>query len=105
MEEDKQTFGLKQNINKAAAIRSMCQTPGFKVLQEEFKSKIQKATNKILDPDTSIDEVAKLRQDIRIWTDVEKMLKTLMLKGELCVRALDSIETSNTTSPKVSDKE
>jgi len=103
--EERSTSGLHKNVNKAAAIRNMCQTPGFQILKEEFKAKIEKATKKILDADTSDEEVTKLRQDLRIWTDVEKMLKELMLKGELCKRALDQLDNLNQTSPEEKDKE
>jgi len=105
MEEDKQSFGLKKNINKAASIRNMCQTPGFAVLREEFESKITKITKKILDPDTTDKEVSELRQKVLLWTEIEKMLKTLMLTGELSKRALDQMDALDQTSPEVTDKE
>ena len=104
MEEDKKTFGLRKNINKAAAIRNMCQTPGFTVLKEAFDEKVQKATKQILDPEITDEEVKKLRSKVQLWLEIEKMLKDLMMKGELSKRALDIMDL-NTTSPEVSDKE
>ena len=59
MSEDNQTFGLHKNINTAAAIRNMCQTPGFKVLQEAFEEKVKKASKQILDPEMSDDDVKR----------------------------------------------
>lgn len=105
MIEDKQTFGLKSKMNKASAIRSMCQTPGFQILKKEFEAKIEKVTIKILDLATSPEEVASLRQKVQVWIEIQKMLKTMMLTGELCKRALDNVESFNETSPEVMDKE
>jgi hypothetical protein len=92
MDEDKKNFGLKKNVNKAGAIRSMCQTPGFKVLRKEFEKKVTKATKQILNPDLSDEEVKKLRHKVQIWVEIEKLLKDLMMKGELSKRALDLME-------------
>lgn len=105
MEEDKRTFGLRTKINKAAAIRQMCETPGFQILQEEFKGKVEKITSQILDADTSLEEVAVLRQKVQTWTEISKMLKTLMLTGELCKRALEGNDLFTNTSPEEMDKE
>jgi hypothetical protein len=92
MEEDKKNFGLRKNINKAAAIRTMCQTPGFKVLRKAFEDQVKKATKKILNPEMSDEDVKKLRARVQIWMEIEKILKDLMMKGELSKRALDMME-------------
>jgi len=105
MTEDRQTFGLETNIQKAAAIRNMCQTPGFKVLQEAFEEKVRKATKKILDPAVTDEEISSLRRQVSVWVEIEKLLKDLMTKGELSKRALENIQALNQTSPEVSDKE
>jgi len=105
MNEDSSTFGLERNINQAAAIRHMCQTPGFQILREAFEKKVTKATKKILDPSVTDEEIASLRKQVSVWVEIEKLLKDLMTKGELSRRALDNIQNLNTTSPEVSDKE
>ena len=95
MSEDKQTFGLEKNINKAAAIRNMCQTPGFQVLREAFEEKVHKATKKILDPAITDEEISSLRRQVSVWVEIEKLLKDLMTKGELSKRALENIQALN----------
>ena len=92
MSEEHATFGLRKNINQAAAIRSMCQTEGFKILKTAFEEKIQKATKKILDPDLPDNEAMELRRKVQVWVEIEKMLKQIMLTGELSSRALNQLE-------------
>ena len=106
MPEDKSTFGLEKNINKAGAIRNMCQTPGFKVLREALEEKVKKVTKQILDPEVTDEEIKKLRTKVAIWIELEKLLKELMMKGELSKRALDIIDNDlSNASPEVTDKE
>lgn len=103
MKEDK-SFSLRKNISKAAAIRNLCHTPGFTILREAFEEKVERATKKILDPEVTDDEVKQLRRKVQIWHELEKLLKELMMKGELSKRALEIIDLE--TSPEVNtDKE
>lgn len=108
MNEDKQKDGLVKMVNKGAAIRAMCQTPGFQILQEAFQKKVEKATKKLLDPGMEYREFKVLKQQAQVWLEIEKVLKTFMLTGEGARRALEQLEDLEVdkTSPEViTDKE
>lgn len=105
MEEDKQTFGLTKNINKAAAVRNMCQTPGFKVLEDLFEERVKKATEAILNPSTTNDQAIEIRNRVAIWVEIKKALKQIQRTGELSKRALDNLEVNNSSPDKQEDKE
>lgn len=107
MEDEQRTFGLRKNMNKAAAVRQMCQTEGFNILQTAFAEKIEKATKQMLDPDTSDEKLREIRRKAQLWIEIEKTLKQIMITGEFSRRALESIdEDLSTASPEVnSDKE
>lgn len=99
MPEDKPVHRLQKNVTKAAAIRAMCQTDGFKVLQAEFESQIKKVTLKMLDADTSTEELIKLRQKVQVWMEIQKLLKTILLTGELSSLNLSKLDAEFTKSP------
>lgn len=96
MDDSKREHALHKHVNEGQLIRDMCQTPGFKIMQQKFQDKISKATSRILDADTTTEQVIELRQKVQVWTEIEKMLKSLMLTGELSARALNDLEDLNT---------
>lgn len=99
MDDEKRSHLLHKHVNQANMIREMCRTPGFVLLQEKFKEKVQKATIKLLDADTPAEQALELRRKIQVWSEIEKMLKTIMLTGELSSRAINDLDEFDTTSP------
>lgn len=99
MDDAKREHLLHKHVSQAQMIREMCKTPGFALLQEKFKEKISKATQRMLDADTPAEQVMELRGKIQVWTEIEKMLKTILLTGEISSKALNDLDQFDTTSP------
>jgi len=100
MDDSRREHALHQHVNEGQLIRAMCQTPGFVLLQKKFQDKISKATSRLLDVDTSTEQVLELRRKVQIWTEIEKMLKSMMLTGELSAKALNNLDEFNLIPPQ-----
>lgn len=82
MNDDIREVHLNRRAEEANAIRQMCQTPGFKILQEKFEEKIKKATTLLIDLNTPDEKVKEIRQKIHVWTEITNMLKSLIITGD-----------------------
>lgn len=92
MEENKPVFGLQRNVAKAAAIRAMCQTEGYKIVTEQLETELKIVAKKIINVDTSDEEVLDLRKKAQVWVALQKLLGTLLLTGEISARNLKNLE-------------
>lgn len=99
MDEDQQQVELHRKVSEAAAIRAMCQMPGFALLRKGFEERVKKNTTRLLDARTSDEDAAKIRRNILLWTEIENMLKHLMLTGDFSAKMLRQFEDidANTT--------
>lgn len=98
--EDQRAAELHRKVAEAAAIRAMCQMPGFELLKKGFKEKIEKATRRMLDSNTTDEQVMEIRKKIMIWTEIESELKHLMLTGDFSARVLRQFEDiDSSTTP------
>jgi hypothetical protein len=103
MNDEERLAHLNKKASEAALIRQMCETPGFKLLQSRFEEKIKKATNLIIDMNTSEDTVKQLRQKIHVWTELIGMLKSLILTGDCAARIInDSTDSDAQNTPTYS---
>lgn len=97
MTDDIQVARINQKIDEAAALKEMCNTPGFKILQAKFEEKIKKATVLILDMTTPEEKVKDLRQKIHVWTEITSLLKALILTGNYAARLLRDTDLDENT--------
>lgn len=103
MNDDLRHAQLIKKAEETILIKQMCDTPGFKILQERFNEKIKKATNLILDMNTPEETVRSLRQKIHVWTEVTSMLKSLILTGNYAASLLrDENDLDTQTTPAIS---
>jgi len=107
MEEEQRKAALNKNIFEATAIREMCQMPGFKILQARFDEKVRKATARLIDVNTTDDEVREIRKKVQIWTELTAMLKSLLITGEYSARILRDLDPDldSTTTPIPLDRQ
>jgi hypothetical protein len=96
MNDDERLAHLNQKAAEAALVRQMCDTPGFKILRAKFEEKIKKATNLIIDMNTSEESVRELRQKIHVWTELIGMLKSLILTGDCASRLINDSDVQTT---------
>jgi len=94
MNEDKTRDLLHKHADEALLIRQMCQHPGFKLLQSKFKEKVQRATSRLTDMSISDDEIKKIRQSVFVWTEIETMLKSLLMKGHYASKMMQDLEVN-----------
>lgn len=92
MDENQQQAELHRKVSEAAAIRAMCQMPGFALLRRGFEEKVKKATLRLIDARTSDEDAVKIRKNILLWTEIEAVLKHLMLTGDLSAKVLRQFE-------------
>ena len=76
------TDNLHKNVAKAAAIREMCKTKGFEVLQDEITKEKKRISDKVMDVSLTDADVLKCRKEAQVWIALEKILKKIMLTGE-----------------------
>lgn len=98
MEEDKPVHGLQKNVTKAASIRAMCQSDGFKVLQAEIDKEKKRVSDKVMDVALSDPDVLKYRREAQVWIALERILKKVMLTGEFSARTLAQMDEFKTSS-------
>ena len=98
MEKDQPTQGLHKNVAKAAAIRGMCQTEGYKLLMVEVDKEKKRVSDKVLDASVSDEDVLKFRKEAQVWGSLDKILKKIMLVGEFSARSLANLDEFKTSS-------
>jgi len=103
MNDDIKQAHLIQKSEEASLIRQMCDTPGFKLLNNKFEEKIKKATKLIIDMNTPEEKVRDLRQKIHVWTEVTSMLKSLMLTGDYASKIMRDLEDLDTQTTPVTN--
>lgn len=92
--------GLQKNVTKAASIRAMCQSDGYKVLQVEIDKEVKRVSEKMLDATTEEVDALKLRRQAQVWVSLQRILKKIMLTGEFSARSLAQMEEFQTSSLK-----
>jgi len=92
MEEEQRAAELHKKVSEAAAIRAMAQMPGFQLLKQGFQDKARKATLRLLDANTSDDDALRIRRQIQVWTEIENMLKHIILTGDFSAKMLREFE-------------
>lgn len=89
MDEEKQRVVLQDRVQEANLVREMCQTPGFKLLQRKFDERLKKATSKLLDMNTTEEDIKKIRQQMMVWTEITNMLKAFVITGQYSSKVLN----------------
>jgi len=102
MNEDIRNAQLVKKSEECIAIKEMCNTPGFKILQETFNDKIKRATNLILDMNTPDAKVMELRQKLLVWTEVTSMLKSLVVTGNYASKLIRELNDLEENTPAIS---
>lgn len=95
---DKPVQGLQKNVAKAAAIRNMCQSEGYKIVQAEIEKEMKRASERLIDVKTSDEDVFKLRKEAQVWVALQSILKKIMLTGEFSARTLAQMDDFRTSS-------
>jgi len=94
MDKEQPKHGLHKNVARAAQVREMCNTPGFKIVQEEIEAELKRVSEKFIDVKTDEQEALRLRQEAQVWVSLQRILKKVMLTGEFSARALQNLEPS-----------
>lgn len=101
MADNPKTHGLHKNVAKAAAIREMCNTKGFKVLQDELEKEIKRVAEKVLDVKTDEQEALKLRRQAQVSVALQSLLKKILITGEFSARTLEQLD--NLEAPSIQE--
>jgi predicted naringenin-chalcone synthase len=97
--KDQPVLNLQRHVSKAAAVRAMCQTDGFKIVQKTFEEQTQKVTKKFLDPDTTPEQALQLRHKVQVWIELQKMLSKILLTGKISALNLSKLDADFPKSP------
>lgn len=103
MEKDK-TAGLRLNVEKAAKVREMCQTPGFQILEEHLEKIIRATSRQMIDVQTDDEKALTLRREGQVWVALHKLLRTIMQTGQFSARNLENLEAPSTEEGQAKEK-
>lgn len=103
MEKDP-TAGLQLNVTNAAKVREMCQTPGFKVLQEVLDKKVKAVSRQMIDVKATDEDVLRFRREGQVWVALQKLLTEILLTGQISARNIDNLKAPDDQSGQAEEK-